>query len=198
MHKAPKIYHSEDRPSCFRQMIFDCAKNVHLREHATRLLLFYANQANGFSPALAFISRETGLSIYRVYELRQQLVNYGLIGYSNEKNYIHIAWNRIKAFALLEKPLRVTRNKCVFSPFTEIPKAFQKTKTLKTLSTKYVINDPRQLEEWEEDLYNRLEQLSELKYTSLVELIRQYEFPNYPATPMDVSNRTWVSCIEDD
>lgn len=198
MHKAPSIYHSEDRPDCFKQMIFDCARNIHLREHATRLLLFYANQANGFSPALTLISRETGLSMNKIQELRQQLINYGLINYSNERRFIHIGWSRIRAFALLESPLRLTRNKCVFYSFTEIPKILSHQVTIKTIGKKYRIKNPRILEPDEEDFYSSLEEMTEAKYVGLVAAMKEYEFPNYNLTPIDVSAREWVSCIEDE
>lgn len=197
MTKAPAIYHSEQRPDCYVVMINDCATNIHLRNNAKRLLTFYANQANGFSPSLVFINRMTGLAINKISELRQQLVDYGLINYSNEKHFIHIGWSRIRAYAMLEQPLRVTRGQCTFFPFTEEPKALRKAKTLKQLGAKYKIKEPRQLEPWEEMFYDRLEQMTEQEYHDLVEHIRIMEFPQYPATPQDVSDREWVSCIEE-
>lgn len=195
MTKAPAVYHSEQRPDNFAYIINDCAINIHMRSNATRLLTFYANQANGFAPSLAFINRETGLSVNKISELRQQLIDYGLINYSNEKHFIHIGWSRIRAYAMLEKPLRVTRNQCTFLPFTEEPKALRKTKTLKQLGAKYKIKEPRRLEPWEESFYDQLERMTEKEYHDLVEHIRVMEFPNYPATPPDVSDREWVSSI---
>ena len=197
MIQPPAIYHSEPRPNNYVNMINDCATNIHLRPNATLLLQFYADQANGFTPSLGLINRSTGLAPNKIFELRQQLVNYGLINYSSEKHFIHIGWSRIKAYAMLEQPLRLTRGQCTFFPFTEEPKLLRKRITLKQLGAKYRIKEPRQLEPWEEEFYDKLEQMTEQEYREMVEEIKVLEFPNYPATPPDVSDREWVSCIEE-
>lgn len=179
MQIAPAIYHDEQRPDCFEQMIQDCARNIHMRAHATCLLTYYANQANGFSPALALICRETGLSINRVQEVRGQLISYGLINYSKEEKFIYIAWSRIRSYAMLEKPLRLTRGKCFFLPFTAKPAIFNKRKTLKQLSKQFSIKEERQLDDWENDFYDTLENMTENQYAQVVEDIRKFEFPQY-------------------
>jgi hypothetical protein len=197
MQIAPAIYHDEQRPDCFEQMIQDCARNIHMRAHATCLLTYYANQADGFSPALALICRETGLSINKVHELRQQLISYGLINYSKEEKFIYISWSRIRAYAILEKPLRLTRDKCVFIPFTEKPKRFCRNRTIRSLGCIYAIKEPRQLTEEEEYFYDVLESMTESKYKQLAELIRQLEFPNIPQNAaLNISGKEWVSSIE--
>lgn len=197
MQIAPAIYHDEQRPDCFEQMIQDCARNIHMRAHATCLLTYYANQADGFSPALALICRKTGLSINKIHELRQQLISYGLINYSKEEKFIYISWSRIRAYAILEKPLRLTRDKCVFIPFAEKPKRFCRNRTIRSLGCIYAIKEPRQLTEEEEYFYDVLESMTESKYKQLAELTRQLEFPNIPQNAaLDISGKEWVSSIE--
>lgn len=197
MQIAPAIYHDEQRPDCFEQMIQDCARNIHMRAHAACLLTYYVNQADGFSPALALICRETGLSINKVHELRQQLISYGLINYSKEEKFIYISWSRIRAYAMLEKPLRLTRDKCVFIPFAKKPKCFCRNRTIRSLGCIYTIKEPRQLTEEEEYFYDVLESMTESKYKQLAELIRQLEFPNIPQNAaLDISGKEWVSSIE--
>ena len=68
----PQIVHSEPRPADYRQMIKDAARNIHLRTQATNLLLFYADQANHFTPALKLIEREMGIASNKVSEVRQR------------------------------------------------------------------------------------------------------------------------------
>jgi hypothetical protein len=46
----PKIIHL-GRPSGHTQMAIEAAKNVRLNKRATRLLLFYEDQMDGFPPA---------------------------------------------------------------------------------------------------------------------------------------------------
>ena len=98
-------------------MIIDAAKNIHLRKQATKLLLFYTDQAEGFSPVLALICARTGISKNKVSEIRKKLVQRGLICYDREFHKIYISWNRLQAFAMLEKPLLLTRGKHTFYPF---------------------------------------------------------------------------------
>lgn len=67
----PQIVHSEPRPADYRQMIEDAARNIHLRRQAAALLLFYAKQADHFTPALKLIERETGIARNKVSEVRR-------------------------------------------------------------------------------------------------------------------------------
>lgn len=83
-----------------------CAENVHLRSQATRLLKYYASCADGFAPALLTVEQHTGISTNKVAEVRQRLLDRGLILYKPQ-TYLILNWNRITTFAALEKPLTI-------------------------------------------------------------------------------------------
>lgn len=178
----PRIIHSEKRPRCYLTMIDDCAKNIHLRKQATALLKFYAGYLDGFRPALAFIEKETGIHAEDVSKIRKRLVDHGLIAYNREKRYIYIAWNRIRAFAILEEPLRITRWKCTFFPVEPISVHIAK-ETIGKIGRKYRINTPRDLTDEEKKRFSILDSMTEREYWYIVEAIREAGFTHMPRPP---------------
>ena len=179
----PAIFHSKGRPQCYLTMIDDCARNIHLRKQATELLKFYAGCSNGFRPALYLIEKEIGIPSVKVSPIRKILVDHGLIDYNREQRYIYIAWNRINAFAMLEKPLRLTRGKCVFSPVLNDSVHIEPDIKIKRAGLKYRIVNPRPLTEQEEAFYSTLENMTEGEYEFMVNAIREIEFPAIQPPP---------------
>ena len=70
--KPPEILHSEKRPAHYRIMIDDCTRNIHLRKQAAALLMYYAEQANHFRPALATVEKATGIPQNKVSDVRKR------------------------------------------------------------------------------------------------------------------------------
>lgn len=117
----PSIHHLPARPPNYAPMVKQAAANIHLRQQSTQLLLCYARQADGFKPAQGFIEKKTSIPAKKVSDVRARLVKRGLICYDKESHKIYIAWDRIRAFAILDKPLLLTRGKCTFFPFDPTP-----------------------------------------------------------------------------
>ncbi|MDO5325210.1 MAG: hypothetical protein Q4G00_00685 [Clostridia bacterium] len=100
VHFAPRIIHSERRPCCFRQMILDAARNIHLRKQATNLLSFYAGLRHGYCPRLDEITKATGIARQDISKVRKRLMTRGLIDYQPE-SYVFIDWRHIRILASL-------------------------------------------------------------------------------------------------
>ena len=150
-------------------MIMDAAQNIHLRRQATKLLLFYADQNNGFRPALKLIKRKTGIPENKVSEVRKRLIDRGLIAYEPE-DFIMLDWQRIRTFAALEKPLRLPKNgNCFFAPV----KPYLKEPTLREIWYKegYWIKNPRPLTDTEKKFYNTAARMTEFELMSLMHLL---------------------------
>lgn len=179
----PRIIHSEKRPRCYLTMIDDCARNIHLRKQATALLKFYAGYLDGFRPALAFIEKRTGIPAVKISPVRQILVNHGLIAYNRERRYIYIAWNRIRAFAILEEPLRITRGKCTFFPVEPKSAHIVKDRTIGKIGRKYRITTPRELTDEEKKRFSILDSMTEREYSDIVKAIREAGFHYMPRPP---------------
>ena len=131
--KAKAIIH-RDKPENYEQMVFDCAKNVRLTKRATKLLVYYAGCKNGFKPAGKTIEDETGISAGNVRIVRSELFNHGLIGYGEEfGNMLVVDWNRIRAFAMLKKPLvyQKKNSENYFSPVQESGRASKEKRASK-------------------------------------------------------------------
>lgn len=158
----PRIQHSEPRPQHYRAMIRDAAKNIHLRQQSTDLILCYASHADNFRPALKLITAQTGIPENKVSEIRKRLVSHGLIAYDHQGEIIRIDWHRIRAFALLEKPLRLPRGKRYF--FAPVRQVHHTEKTLAQLGRKYRIRNPRKLTDTEKHFYSRLEEMTEKEF----------------------------------
>ena len=78
------------------------ARNVRLSGRATKLLLFYAAQANGFRPALKLIQNSTGIRANLISQVRKQLSEHNVIKYSSAAKKICICWDALSAYALME------------------------------------------------------------------------------------------------
>ena len=117
----PQIHHSGQKPDNWMQMIDDAAKNIHIRNQAVRLLKYYAQNGNGFRPALSLIEITTGIAANKISEIRKRLVQKGLIAYTGDK--IFIDWNHIRIYAGLDKPIRIPqKGNCYFAPAKKQPK----------------------------------------------------------------------------
>lgn len=87
------------RPSCYRQMVRDCSSNIRLSGREASLLCYYADCATGFAPALAEVTKQTGISSNKVSEIRKSLADKNLITLSGRG--ISLAWLRIRALAMI-------------------------------------------------------------------------------------------------
>lgn len=117
----PAIKHVPERPANYKRMVEAAAKSIHLRQQATRLLTLYASQANGFRPAQGFIESKTGIPAKKISDVRARLARCGIICYDKQAGKIYIAWDRIRAYAILDKPLLLSRDKYTFFPFDPTP-----------------------------------------------------------------------------
>lgn len=100
--KPLAVYHvngrmTDDRP----RLIEECIEAFHMRKDEAELLRFYALKcSNGFAPAAAYITKQTGLIQRQIYRSRALLIEDGLIVV--DKNVISIDWDRIRLFAFLK------------------------------------------------------------------------------------------------
>ena len=140
-------------------MIEAAACNIHLRRQAKTLLLFYANRSNSFRPSLKFIERETGIPENKVSSVRKILDEHGLVAYRNYPGFIFIAWGNIRAYALLQKPLRIPRDK---TKYTFYPAVLVKEKCK------------------EKEVKIGKVWMTEREYYDMVEAVREVEFPSMP------------------
>lgn len=99
----PHIQHISCRlPDGKWQELLEAAmKNMRLKSCAKRLMMFYADQANGFRPSLRLIEDKTGIGRLNVCHVRKQLETKGFISYDG--NVITIDWYRIWQFSLLDQ-----------------------------------------------------------------------------------------------
>lgn len=72
------------------------------------MLLYYANQANYFTPAKKTIHNATGIPESRIKDVRRKLQKCNLIDVETERDhFIFINWTAIRGYALLPEPLEV-------------------------------------------------------------------------------------------
>lgn len=117
---------------------------------------------------MKFIEDHTGIKENKVSEIRKQLVNHGLITYEN--NSITIDWKRIQTFAALQTPLPkhgsnryAPANPSPCKDWTKIP--IKKTKEYR----KYQYRNPlRQMEAWEREFFQTLEDMTETEYNEII------------------------------
>lgn len=91
-------------------------------------MVYYCNQASGFSPALRLIERETGIAPNKVSEIRQELVRKGVLWYDAGDRFIFIDWERLRFLAMLETPLGKSESMHGFSPVSAIKHGARKQK----------------------------------------------------------------------
>lgn len=165
----PQILHNVQRPENWVQMIDDAAKNIHVRNQAVRLLKYYAQNENGFRPALSLIEMSTGLAANKISEIRKRLVKKGLIAYTGDK--IYIDWRHIRIFAGLEKPIRIPQNGiCYFAPAEKQPKSSGRRYPSKNKRRKK--NKPSESTSVEK-FYRYIETLDEKEFAVLVNAFAQ-------------------------
>ena len=76
--------------------------NLHISGQARRLLAFYADQADGSTPALELIHKKTGLDRKDISKIRMQLVDNGFIRYEPNK-VIDLDWDRIRLYSTFDQ-----------------------------------------------------------------------------------------------
>ena len=157
--------HIPERPTHYKQMAEKAAVNIHLRQQATRLLLLYAGQAEGFRPALAFIEANAKIPKNKVSEIRRILIERGLICYDRQSCIIYISWIRIQAFSLLERPLLLSRGKYVFFPF-KVDKYIDDYKPDKYKTQHRLVPVPLTLEQCRQ--LHILEEMSQETFTDII------------------------------
>lgn len=113
--RPPQIIHTGKRPSDYEQMIDNAARNTHLGRRATALLKYYAGQANRFTPALAEITKHTGIPQNVIWNVRQEIIDRAMIAYEPQKSIV-IVWDMIQDLAGLPEPLKMRGKKNSFNP----------------------------------------------------------------------------------
>lgn len=84
-------------------MAKDAAYNLHLSSAEAKLLSYYADCATGFRPARAEINKRTGIQLGTISGARLGLARHGIIAYDKGKNQVTLYWERIRAFAMMDK-----------------------------------------------------------------------------------------------
>ena len=183
--KVKAIVH-RGKPENYEQMILDCARNVRLNKRATKLLMYYAGCKNGCKPALSTVSKETGIASNLISAVRKELINHGLVGYGEEfGNMLVMDWNRIRIFAMLEKPLvyQKKNSENYFSPVQESGRASKEKraskKSLLERGKKYKIAG---VDEKKDLFLQFFGNMTEQEYTELVT-----SFPGY-----DRNKQRWL------
>lgn len=99
-----RIVHYPERPENYANVASKAAQIVHLGAKATRLLLFYASCANGFTPSRKLILDNTGILFENLSRTRTELIDKGLINYKSGQT-LFVRWDRISIFAMLDEPI---------------------------------------------------------------------------------------------
>ena len=165
--RPPAIHHAGRRPIKHEigPIVTAAAENMHLTDYATRLLLCYANQANGFRPALRFISRETGIHVKTISRRRKELHEMGFILYSSDA--ILIDWNRIRLYSTLDPELTNKRRRN-----QEIMPACQPILLNRCIKNQYRKVQPRiplpALNEYQQQFYDTVGNMTEAEWNTLL------------------------------
>lgn len=139
---------------------------MHISGQARRLLEFYADQAEGFTPALELIHKKTGLDRKDISKLRKQLTDNGFARYEQNK-VIELDWDRIRLYSTFDKDMvHPKRGRARIAPSGSIPCGIIKkppTK-IKDLMKQYKYTEEasvRKINEFESRLYKILEDMTE-------------------------------------
>lgn len=130
------------------------------------MLEFYADQADGFTPALELIHKKTGLDRKDISKLRKQLVDNGFARYEQNK-VIDLDWDRIQLYSTLDEDMvHPKRGRAKIAPSGNIPCGIIKkppTKIKDLLKQyKYTESAPvRELNSFEKQFYKALENMTE-------------------------------------
>lgn len=103
----PAVYHVPHRPRRYQLICERCGVILHLRKQATALLAYYADCGNpDFRPALKQIAKHTGIAPNKIHQVRQRLIDRGLLWFLPERAVI-LCWPRIQTFAALDRPITI-------------------------------------------------------------------------------------------
>jgi len=195
----PAIYHEPYRPTRYIEMATNAAKNIHLHKQATALLLYYADSANSFRPACKTIEANTNISAKKVSEIRQSLVNRGLILY-RQKTFIILDWKRISTFAALSEPIPIPRKKeSSIEKHARIKKLFCVTvdeSTIRTRNTKKIkekieVGSLKALSPNQQYIYKKLLNMTEDDFEQWLSI-------DYKTGDCQRRNLTYISPAQDD
>ena len=189
-----KIVH-ENKPDRMYAMdtVHLACRSMHLSWEVERLMLYYAQCANGFRPSKELISQDAHIYSFRIYNDRQILQQYGFLTYDKDEKTITIHWDRIKIYATLDPSLTKAKDKSnlYIAPANKAGKA----PTLKESSKKYKIKNPRELTSAQKHFYNAVGKMTADEWTGILvamgEDIRtpmdlpDEEVHNYDLDPID-------------
>ncbi len=168
-------------------MIETACNNLRLSGQAKRLMTFYADQADGFTPSLEWIHQNTGLNGKDISKIRQQLVDNCFIHYEANRA-IELDWDRIRLYATLDKEMLPTkRGKAFIAPIGSIPTSamYKRPLKIKQMLRKYKYAEHVTipvLTPAEERFYRTLENMTEEEVRLLfggIEPIRESGKPSY-------------------
>lgn len=178
------------------------ARNVRLSGRATKLLLYYCNQENGFAPALKLIERETGIAPNKVSEIRRELVRKGMITYRQQahRGKIVIDWLHLSAFALMDR--RIGKQESLRSYFCAVTPALP-PRTIRQLNAHIQPTPLQRLQEppqtWRQpnaaqDIVKALESLTEAEYSEMVKAFPEYvSAEQRPMLPIQISKSGYIT-----
>ena len=139
---------------------------MHISGQARRLLEFYADQAEGFTPALELIHKKTGLDRKDISKLRKQLTDNGFARYEQNK-VIELDWDRIRLYSTFDKDMvHPKRGRARIAPSGSISYGIIKKPPTKIKDLmkqyKYTESAPvRELSTFERQFYKTLEDMTE-------------------------------------
>ena len=109
----PKVTHINSRAADNREELCSlCGSSLHMSKSEVKLLRYYAEQANGFKPALQHIANTIGISRFHVQRARKMLESHGVIKTDDDRVYID--WERIRLFSTLDP--QMTNKHCYVAP----------------------------------------------------------------------------------
>lgn len=151
-------------------MVIAAAKNVRLNSRPLRLLLFLEGRSNGFRPAQKWIEKNTGIAKNKISEVRNELVQHGMIGYGDGK--ILFDWNRMRTYAALSEPLAKIGYHKPIDGKTQL--------TVGELGKRYkIIGRPRILDTDEKCFFEHLDNMTEVMWLGICRLFPEYNPPSF-------------------
>ena len=178
------------------------ARNVRLSGRATKLLLYYCNQENGFAPALKLIERETGIAPNKVSEIRRELVKKGMIAYRQQahRSRIVIGWLHLSAFALMDR--RIGKQESLRGYFCAVTPALL-PRTIRQINAHIQPTPLQRLQElpqtWRQSnapqsIVKALESLTEAEYSEMVKAFPEYvSAEQRPMLPIQISKSGYIT-----
>lgn len=111
--RATVIAHKNRPPKREHADAIACAAadNVRISPNAKRLLRYYCSCGQHFAPALKMIQQNTGIASNKISTYRAELAAHNLLVYDSGYASIQIDWTKLKAFALMQKPLTKQESK---------------------------------------------------------------------------------------